>query len=68
MPKTMDLESNSKEQNTKKGHEMDASVDNDQDSVTTGSFIKVGYGESKGSRSIPEDTYEPNYYDINILA
>lgn len=45
--------------------------ENDQDSVTMGSFVKVEREKSEiadNSGEIPEDTDEPDYYDIDVLS
>ncbi len=40
----------------------------DKDSVTMGSFIKVEREKPQNSNDIPEDTDDPDFYDIDVLA
>jgi hypothetical protein len=78
MTKTKDLRSNGKEHDSEDGSLDDIDSDkemgeseNDQDSVTMGSFVKVEREKSENadnSGGIPEDTDEPDYYDIDVLA
>lgn len=78
MTKTKDLRSNCKEHDSEDGSLDDIDGDegtgeseNDQDSVTMGSFVKVEREKSENSDNcgeIPEETDEPDYYDIDVLA